>query len=1039
MGLDTRTIAIRGARVHNLKNFDLDLPKGKLIAICGPSGSGKTSLAIDTLFVEGHRRYIESFSARVRRYLEDLPRPEVDCVAGLSPPVAITGSVAKHSATVSLASLTEIYDYLRIVYAQFGRVHCRSCGRLVKRWDSHSIESLLADLLWDKARVIVAFPLPFRLAVEFSRRKEGSPEETRRDLLSQGFTRVIVGKQLLRLDEMPPLSTVDHKTERAHTQTPQDLGLVCSAKTGTGDESSPRRGDESLVVVDRLSVGERFQSRLREALEAVEQVGAQEFAILIGPLAENQLPQGSADAGLWQCLGNIMPCTIRALENELWAELRFSLRFYCLECGIEYVFPHPGLFNFQAAQGACLECRGSGTIMRLDPGEVFPDPAKSLREGAIAILRSKGFAEVFAELEEQVLEYAKKRGIPVDRPIAELSEEWRNEIVFGREEEGFPGLQGMLRELPKNVGGSRVKAVLNRLQKPVACPQCQGTRLRSEALAVRLYAESCKSQQRAGAPHAWQGADPGPLVLENGRPLPGVNIAELCKLSVTQARCFIEQLGTALAGESTLHSAVVQVRDRLSFLEALGLGYLQLSRSAASLSQGEFRRALLAAALGSSLTNILYILDEPSVGLHPADLPRLRDALLTLRARRNTVVCVEHQETVLRSADWIVELGPGAGERGGEVVFQGLAKELFQAETLTGDYLAKRRTIPISSRRREPIGWIRLVGACGHNLKNLTVEFPLGVLCVVTGVSGAGKSTLVEGTFYPALCQALGQDGPAPLPFDAIMGERQVSEAVFVSQGAAAATARSNVLTVSGAFDEMRKVFAQTSDAKLHGFTPRHFSFNLEDGQCPRCRGEGTLTIDMEFLPDMELTCPECRGRRYRPEVLSVIYRGKSIADVLAMTVREAYFFFRGHNMIQGRLRRLMDVGLDYLRLGQSIASLSAGEAQRLRLASYLSRSKRKPCLFILDEPTAGLHPHDIARLLECFDLLLGLGHSLFVIDHNMAVAATADHVIDLGPGPGDKGGTIVASGPPERVAHCEQSVTGRFLREILLTTANEN
>lgn len=1034
MGLDTRTIAIRGARVHNLKNFDLDLPKGKLIAICGPSGSGKTSLAIDTLFVEGHRRYIESFSARVRRYLEDLPRPEVDCVAGLSPPVAITGSVARHSATVSLAGLTEIYDYLRIVYAQFGRVHCRSCGRLVKRWDAHSIESILADLLWDKARVIVAFPLPPRPAAT-PRRAKDSPEDTRRDLLAQGFTRVIVGEQLLRLDEIPPLIAADYKTERADRQTPHDLGFVCSTKTGTADESLPRRRDECLVVVDRLSMGERFESRLREALEAVEQAGAQQCTILIGPLAENRLPQGSADAGLRQRLGNVIPCKIRALESEPWAELRFSLRFCCLEGGIEYVPPHPGLFNFQVAQGACPECRGTGTILRLDPREVFPDPAKSLREGAIAVLRLKGFAE----LEEQVLEYAQKRGIPVDKPIAELSEEWRNEIVFGRDDEGFPGIQGMLREFPKNIAGSQAKTVLNRLQKPVVCPQCQGTRLRPEALAVRLYAECCKSQQRADGHHAWHGPDLGPGVSEDGRPLPGFNIAELCELSVTQAQCFVEQFATDLGGESRLYSALVQVRDRLNFLEALGLGYLQLSRTASSLSQGEFGRALLAAALGSSLTNILYILDEPSVGLHPADLPRLRDALLTLRDRHNTVICVEHQETVLRSADWIVELGPGAGERGGEVVFQGLAKELSQAETLTGDYLAKRRTIPISRRRREPTGWIRLVGARGHNLKNLTVEFPLGVLCVVTGVSGAGKSSLVEGTLYPALCQGLGQDGPSPLPFDAIMGERQVSEAVFVPRGAGVATARSNVLTVSGAFDEMRKVFGQTSDAKLHGLTPRHFSFNLEDGQCPRCRGEGTLTIDMEFLPDMELSCPECRGRRYRPEVLSVIYRGKTIADVLDMTVREAYFFFRGHNLIQGRLRRLMDVGLDYLRLGQSIASLSAGEAQRLRLASYLSRSKRKPCLFILDEPTAGLHPHDIARLLECFDLLLGLGHSLLVIDHNMAVAATADHVIDLGPGPGDEGGTIVASGPPERVAHCEQSVTGRFLREILLTTANEN
>jgi excinuclease ABC subunit A len=647
--------------------------------------------------------------------------------------------------------------------------------------------------------------------------------------------------------------------------------------------------------------------------------------------------------------------------------------------------------------GACPRCEGFGNVVDMDMELIVPDPGKSLRDGAIAPWNTPAYAR---ELEE-LLQLAPDHGVPVDIPFRDLNEEQVRIIREGVPEQRFGGLKGFFSWLEKRKHKMHVRVFANRWRSYSVCPLCGGARLRQEALATRVG---------------------------------GKNMAEVARTKICEAREFFDALEFSDWERAVSRMMLEQITSRLHFLDTVGLGYLTLDRTIRTLSQGEAQRVGLTSALGSSLVSMLYVLDEPSVGLHPRDIHRLIGAIKSLCDRGNTVIVVEHEEALLRAANRIVELGPGAGERGGNIVFAGPLSEMLSSESsLTGDFLSGRRGVAIPERRKSPSrGWIRIVGASGNNLQNISVEFPLGVLCLVTGVSGSGKSTLVGDTLYPALCRRKRKDAAKSLPFTDVFGDGQIDDVIMIDQSPIGRSPRSNPVTYVKAFDEIRTVFAGTVDARTRNYSAGHFSFNVEGGRCPACEGDGFVEIDMQFLADVFMKCDECRGKRYRKEILEITCRGRTIADVLEMTVREAFSFFRGQAKVQQKLRRLIDVGLDYLRLGQPANTLSSGEAQRLKLAAHLSSAKRRRTLFLMDEPTTGLHYADIVQLLDCFEALLAAGHSLIIVEHNLQMMKAADYVIDLGPGASEEGGKIVVQGTPEKVAHCKESITGRFLAAAL-------
>jgi excinuclease ABC subunit A len=852
-------ISLRGVRVHNLKNIDLDLPHRQLIVFCGPSGSGKSSLAFDTLYAEGQRRYIECFAAYTRQFLDRLEKPDADQILGLPAAIAVAAGGGSRSSRSTVATATEILDFLRVLWARVGRVACESCGREVK---CHTPESAAMDIasLVPGTRLLIAF-----LA-------EDSPTaDALRGLAAAGFQRVVAGGMILRMEELI-------------------AGKVSM------------EGTRPLVVVDRLTVPEPaaegladFRSRLVESLEmAFEQGGGTGWV-----LAESQPSGSTALAG-----------RVESIDGKEWRRFGFNANWSCVDCGRDYLEPQPRLFSFNHPLGACPTCEGSGTV----------------HTG-----RGKG------------------------RPKKPAADE------------------------------------------DAACPDCRGKRLRPEALCVRVG---------------------------------GLGLADLLACTIGDALEKVRHLDLTDSERVVARFVGEQVVSRLGYLNQVGLAYLTLDRPLSTLSGGEAQRVSLTGALGSNLVNLLYVLDEPSVGLHPRDTEKLLESILQLKRRGNTVVVVEHDETVIRAADQVVEIGPGAGEFGGRVVFQGPPGEIEQsAESLTGNFLSGRRAIrPPALRRTATHGWIRLVGARKNNLSGLTVEFPLGVLCLVTGVSGSGKSTLVEETLYPALCGRLRKPVPAGAVFDDVVGDGQIDDVVLIDQGPIGRSPRSNPVTYVKVFDEIRDLFAETVAARTRNYPAGHFSFNVSGGRCETCEGEGSLRVDMQFLADVYMKCPDCEGKRYRRDVLEVTHRGKNVAQVLRMTVREAFSFFRGENKIRARLQPLIDVGLDYLQLGQPANTLSGGESQRLKLAAYLAGRIRRRTLFLLDEPTTGLHDADVVRLLDCFEALLAVGHSLIVVEHNLAMMKAADYLIDLGPGAGAAGGRVVAAGPPEAVARVPESITGHFL-----------
>lgn len=741
------------------------------------------------------------------------------------------------------------------------------------------------------------------------------------------------------------------------------------------------------VVLDRLTIRPELAGRLRDSLETAFRHGRGQAVAWLQTAERSELPAG------WHEAARPQPAVV---AGETWLRQTYQTRRICQACGRVFADPEPRRLSFLSPLGACPTCEGLGSVDALDWSRIVPDPSRSLRQGAIAPWNTAGSRSIL----QQWLTQAMDVGLSADQPFATLSPQQVELLRAGVPERGLTGLDEFFRKLEAR-GTARARALLGRWRRREVCPACAGSRLCSEARAWRLD---------------------------------GDDLAQWCALRIEQVLARLERLCLPEAQQRLAGPLLPPLTSRLRFLHEVGLGYLTLDRPMSTLSTGEAQRAALTSAMASSLVNVLYVLDEPSEGLHPRDVLPLVRALVRLRDRGSSVLVVDHEEAILRAADEIVELGPGAGEQGGEVVFQGNCEALCRpGASLTGEYLAGRRGVALPARRRPPSsGWIELRGARGRNLKNLTVAFPLNVLCVVTGVSGAGKSTLVEDTLYPALCQRKRKAGPAPLPMDDLVGDGQIEDCVLVDASPLPRSWRTTPATYVQALDPIRALFAASVDARVHNYSAGHFSFNRGDGRCPACDGEGVLHVDMQFLPDVTIRCAQCGGQRYRPEILAVRYRGQSVADVLAMSVRQAFGFFRGQRRVQARLKPLLDVGLDYLLLGQPVSTLSSGEAQRLKLAAELAAGRRQRTLFLLDEPTRGLHFANVVTLLDCFESLLSVGHSLIVIEHNLQLIRAADYVIDLGPEGGEDGGRIVACGTPEEVAQVADSHTGRALAASL-------
>lgn len=1006
--MSVEQIELRGVSVHNLRRVDVDIPLDKLVVVCGVSGSGKTSLALDTLYAEGQRRYIESFSAYMRQFLERLEKPAADRIENIPPAVAVTHKNSSRSSRSTVGTATETTDYLRLLFAKLGEIQCPKCGIPVRKESPQSTSERLRRLP-DAARYMVT--------AYQGRVHNGETRQRLLELREAGYARAILGGKTISLAEIPaeiPSGTLADKSVRGNSdsssepptdlpsspgpapslkrdakQTPEQARRQSAEQTPEQTSNPAMNGGVPLyAVIDRLTGRDSSTARLRDSLETAFQSGRGSCSIFV---LDDSTALGP-DRDQWTRHG-----AARELDGRSWWELGFSGQCRCSRCGMNFADPEPRLFSFNSPLGACPECEGFGNIMDIDMDLVVPDPGKSLREGAVAPWNTPAYAHELQEL----LALAEDYDLPVDVPFRSLTEDQLSLIREGVPERDFGGLRGFFAWLERRKYKMHLRVFLSRWRSYLECPSCQGSRLRPESLAVRVG---------------------------------GKNIAEIMRMRIDEAFDFFQSLELSAGQREIGRIMLDQILARLGYLRSVGVEYLTLDRTLRTLSGGEAQRVALTSALGSSLVNMLYVLDEPSVGLHPKDVDRLLVAIESLRDRGNTVVVIEHEEAVLRAADHLIEIGPGAGHRGGQVVFTGTLDEMLQTpDSLTGSFLSGRRGVATPASRRPPKqGWIRLTGARGNNLKNVTAEFPLGVLCLVTGVSGAGKSTLVQDTLYGALCRRKRKDAPKPHPYEDVFGDGQIDDVILVDQSPIGRSPRSNPVTYVKAFDPIRSVFADTVDARTHNYTAGHFSFNCDDGRCGECQGDGHIEIDMQFLADVYRKCSRCQGTRYRKEVLAVTYRGHNIAEVLNMTVREAFAFFRGQPKVLGKLKPLLDVGLEYLRLGQPANTLSGGEAQRLKLASYLSTAKRRRTLFLLDEPTTGLHFADVVQLMDCFEALLAVGHSLIVVEHNLQLMRAADYIVDVGPGAGAEGGEIVARGSPEEIAQSPRSATGQCLAEAL-------
>lgn len=961
----SRAIIVRGARTHNLKNVDLTLPTGKLVVVTGVSGSGKSSLAFDTIYAEGQRRYVESLSAYARQFLERMEKPDVERIEGICPSIAIRQKTTVRNPRSTVGTTTEIHDYLRLLFARIGRTFCRVCGREVIQETPEIVARRLLAL--EGARVLIGFETPVMSEPQVAQHENDELATT--DEETTESTENGTPAQLPLEDPLPAQTAVATTIETLRRRGFGRLWL--DGKTVDFDAVSPETlvTQSSLaVIVDRLRIEESVIGRLTEAIEIAYQQGdGQAFAL--------QLPEGEG--------GEV----VRHV---------FSERFECRTCGITYEVPQPRLFSFNNPFGACQTCHGFGNVMELDLSLVVPDPSLSIQQGAIEPWSRPHYRSYLASLKRA----ARAGGVRLDVPWADLRPEEQAFVLDG-DGEDFEGVRGFFRWLERKKYKVHVRVFLSRYRGYLTCTDCRGSRLRTEARDVQVS---------------------------------GRTVDAVCSLTVREAQEFFAGLALSEREAAIAGKILLEIRKRLTFLSDVGLDYLTLDRLSSTLSGGESQRISLATALGSALVGTLYVLDEPSIGLHPRDNQRLIAILQQLRDQGNTVLVVEHDADMIRVADEVVDLGLGAGEQGGRIVYAGSFQGLLQEpRSLTARYLRDELAIPVPATRRRPTSQkLRVYGARQHNLKSIDVEIPLGVLTCITGVSGSGKSTLVHDVIYAALKRSKGDwDRPIGL-HSSIDGAELVSDAVLVDQSPIGRTPRSNPVTYLKAFDPIRELFAATKDARARGLTASHFSFNVPGGRCEACEGEGHVRVEMQFLADVFVPCERCDGKRFRPQVLEVRYRGRSINEVLELTVREALAFFSASPKVTRRLAVLDEIGLGYLRLGHPATTLSGGEAQRIKIASHLASRTGERILYILDEPTTGLHFDDIAKLLAAFRKLLQAGHSLLVIEHNLDVIKTADWIIDLGPEGGHEGGSLVAEGPPERIAAVAGSHTGQHLRAVL-------
>jgi excinuclease ABC subunit A len=957
-GRPAGSLEVRGARTHNLKGVDLSVPHRQLVVFTGVSGSGKSSLAFDTIYAEGQRRYVESLSAYARQFLERMEKPDVDQIDGIAPAIAIRQKNAIRNPRSTVGTTTEIHDYLRLLWARVGRTICRQCGRPVQRESPEVVATRLLALP-EGTRLLLGFELPL---VETAGRVDTDDERPPESEVRESPLR----ESTLRESSASPLmATLDLLRRRGFGR------LLVGGRTLALEEAAHEpgalAGATSLsVIVDRVRVTPAARTRITDSIET---------AFVEGSSAAFAFEVDAAGA--------------------VTASHQFSERFECRECGIPYEVPQPRLFSFNNPFGACSTCHGFGNVVELDMHLVVPDPSRSLAEGAVEPWTKPHYRSHLTQLKH----LAKTHGIRLTVPFKDLTPEEVRVVVDGVGE--FDGITGFFTRLERKKYKVHVRVFLSRYRSYQSCPDCGGARLRQEARDVRIGGET---------------------------------IDAVCALTVREAQVFFESLALSEKDAAVADKVLREVRRRLGFLRDVGLDYLSLDRLSSTLSGGESQRINLATSLGSALVDTLYVLDEPSIGLHPRDNARLIGILQQLRDQGNSVLVVEHDADMIRVADYVVDLGLGAGEQGGRIIYQGpVAGLLADTRSLTAKYLRDDLTIAVPPARRRPSPQrLRITGAAEHNLKSVTVEIPLGVLTCVTGVSGSGKSTLVHDVIYAALKRAKG-DWDRPVGKHAtIEGTEYVSNAVLVDQQPIGRTPRSNPVTYLKAFDPIRELLAQTKDARAHGLTASHFSFNVPGGRCEACEGEGVVRVEMQFLADVFVPCDQCEGKRFRPQVLEIRYRGRNVDDILDLTVREALSFFAAVPKVTRRLQVLDEIGLGYLRLGQPATTLSGGEAQRIKIASHLGSQRGDRVLYVLDEPTTGLHFDDIAKLLAAFRKLLAAGHSLLVIEHNLDVLKTADWIVDLGPDGGEAGGQIVAAGTPEQIAAHPSSSTGEYLRPVL-------
>jgi len=918
-------IIIKGARQHNLKNINLDIPKNKLVVITGPSGSGKSSLAFDTIYAEGQRRYVESLSSYARQFLGIMEKPEVDIIEGLSPAIAIDQKTTSKNPRSTVGTVTEIYDYMRVLWANIGKPHCPECGRLLEGLSAHEI----LEKVWEKyknKRISVLSPLV--------RGKKGEFKELFKDLDKMGFSRVKVDGEYMRILEVPPL-----------------------------DKNKKHNID---LVVDRLTLEEEERARLLTAIEKALELSK----------------------GL-----------LKIEDVETQKEEVFSERLTCPDHSFSIPELSPRLFSFNSPYGACPACKGLGVKWEVDVKLLIDEKEPAV--DAVRITESS----FFEYLKYPIMNILRKLGYNPRTPWQDLPSGIRSFLLYGGSIDGG-SFEGVVKHLERRFleeESERLREEISEFIREKPCPECGGARLRPEALSVLVD---------------------------------GKSIWEISHMPIRSAKEFFDKLPYKLEGKSLIvaERLIKEISDRLGFLINVGLDYLNLARSATTLSGGEMQRIRLATQIGSKLTGVLYVLDEPSIGLHPRDTEKLINTLKDLRDIGNTVIVVEHDPETIISADWVIDMGPGAGKKGGEVVFQGRVEDMLRNElSLTGAYLSGRLSIQVPEKRRRPKDkWLRIVGASKHNLKNITVEIPVGLFVCITGVSGSGKSTLIYDILWE-YSRALFYGGSAEVEgFERIEGLEHFDRVINIDQSPIGRTPRSNPATYTKVFDHIRDLFAQTPEARARGYNVGRFSFNVKGGRCEACQGEGVIRVEMHFLPPVYVPCDVCKGKRYNRETLDILYKGKNISDVLDMTVDEAYEFFENIPTIRRKLQLLKDIGLGYIKLGQPATTLSGGEAQRIKLARELSKKETGRTLYLLDEPTTGLHMDDVKKLIDILQRLVDKGNTVVVIEHNLDVIKCADWIIDLGPEGGERGGYVVAVGPPEEIAQREGSYTGQYLRKVL-------